>query len=112
VEEAAALKQQTLGKYEVIASLGQGGMATVYLALVAGPAGRVNRTLPEGKEADMLRLALVFLVIALIAGFFGFFQTEAAAAGIARILFFVFLVIFIVSLIFGGGWGRRTPPPV
>jgi serine/threonine-protein kinase len=42
VEEAAAvaaLKQQTLGKYEVIASLGQGGMATVYLALVAGPAG-------------------------------------------------------------------------
>ena len=42
MEEAAAvqlLKQQTLGKYEVIASLGQGGMATVYLALVAGPAG-------------------------------------------------------------------------
>jgi len=39
VEEAAALKQQTLGKYEVIASLGQGGMANVYLALVAGPAG-------------------------------------------------------------------------
>jgi serine/threonine protein kinase len=37
VEEA--LKQQTLGKYEVIASLGQGGMATVFLALVAGPAG-------------------------------------------------------------------------
>ena len=33
------VKQQTIGKYELIASLGQGGMANVYLALVAGPAG-------------------------------------------------------------------------
>ena len=34
-----ALRLQTVGKYEMIASLGQGGMATVYLALMAGPAG-------------------------------------------------------------------------
>src|SRR5688572_26864638 len=32
----------TLGKYQLIASLGQGGMAKVYLALVAGPSS-VNK---------------------------------------------------------------------
>jgi eukaryotic-like serine/threonine-protein kinase len=37
LEEAPRL--QTLGKYELIVSLGQGGMANVYLAIVAGPAG-------------------------------------------------------------------------
>ena len=30
---------RAIGKYQLIASLGQGGMATVYLALVAGPGG-------------------------------------------------------------------------
>ena len=35
----AAPKLSTLGKYSLIASLGQGGMAKVYLALMAGPAG-------------------------------------------------------------------------
>jgi serine/threonine protein kinase len=34
--------RNSLGKYQLIASLGQGGMAKVYLALVAGPAG-VNK---------------------------------------------------------------------
>src|ERR1044071_1850916 len=34
--------QNAIGKYQLIASLGQGGMAKVYLALVAGPAG-VNK---------------------------------------------------------------------
>jgi serine/threonine protein kinase len=34
--------RHSLGKYQLIASLGQGGMAKVYLALVAGPAG-VNK---------------------------------------------------------------------
>lgn len=32
------LKRAAIGKYELIASLGQGGMANVYLALVLGPA--------------------------------------------------------------------------
>jgi serine/threonine protein kinase len=35
----AVLNTSTVGKYQLIASLGQGGMANVYLALVAGPAG-------------------------------------------------------------------------
>jgi serine/threonine protein kinase len=34
--------RSAIGKYQLIASLGQGGMARVYLALVAGPAG-VNK---------------------------------------------------------------------
>ncbi len=51
--------------------------------------------------------ALVFLIIALLAAFFGFTGVYVAAAGIAKVLFFVFLVLFIVSLLAGGGWGRR-----
>jgi uncharacterized membrane protein YtjA (UPF0391 family) len=56
----------------------------------------------------MLRLALVFLVLALIAGAFGMFRTEAVASQIAWVLFVVFLILFVVSLVFG----RRTAPPV
>lgn len=41
---AEALHLQSLGKYELIVSLGRGGMANVYLALVAGP-GRFNKLL-------------------------------------------------------------------
>jgi uncharacterized membrane protein YtjA (UPF0391 family) len=54
----------------------------------------------------MLRLALLFLVIALVAGFFGFGGIEAAATEFARILFFCFLVLFVIALIMG----RRGPP--
>jgi uncharacterized membrane protein YtjA (UPF0391 family) len=49
----------------------------------------------------MLRLAIVFLVIALILGLFGFLGTAGLAVDIAKILFAVFLIIFVVSLIFG-----------
>ncbi|HEX6240285.1 MAG TPA: serine/threonine-protein kinase, partial [Polyangiales bacterium] len=41
---AEALHLQSLGKYDLIVSLGRGGMANVYLALVAGP-GRFNKLL-------------------------------------------------------------------
>ena len=57
----------------------------------------------------MLRLALLFLVIALIAGALGLFHVQFLAAEIAWILFVVFLVLFVLSLLFGG-W-RRAPPP-
>lgn len=56
----------------------------------------------------MLRLAIVFLVVALIAGALGLFHVEAVSSQIAWILFVVFLILFLVSLVFGG-WGR-TPP--
>jgi serine/threonine-protein kinase len=38
-ESNVATKLSALGKYSLIASLGQGGMAKVYLALMAGPGG-------------------------------------------------------------------------
>ncbi len=50
----------------------------------------------------MLRLAIVFLVIALIAGALGLFHVEAVSSQIAWILFAVFLVLVLVSLVFGG----------
>jgi uncharacterized membrane protein YtjA (UPF0391 family) len=49
----------------------------------------------------MLRLALLFLVVALIAAVFGFGGIAIASAEIAKILFFVFLVLFVVALLGG-----------
>jgi len=55
----------------------------------------------------MLRLALLFLVIALIAAILGFGSIAWASAEIARVVFFVFLVLFVVSLL-GGLMNRPT----
>lgn len=55
----------------------------------------------------MLRLALLFLVIALIAGLFGFNLVAGISWDAARLFFFAFLVLAI--LIFLGGV-IRTPP--
>lgn len=53
----------------------------------------------------MLRLALLFLVIAIIAGVLGFANTEVIAANIAWVLFVVFLVMAALALIFGRFYG-------
>ena len=55
----------------------------------------------------MLRLALVFLIIALIAGALGLSNTEWISSKIAWVLFVIFLVLFLVSLLFG----RFRGPP-
>ena len=58
----------------------------------------------------MLRLALLFLVIALIAGLFGFNFIAAVSWDMGRILFFVFIVmavIFLLGGLFGGARGCR-----
>ncbi len=55
----------------------------------------------------MLRLAVVFLVIALIAALFNFIGVAGTAIEIAKILFFVFIVLAILSFLVGG---FRTPP--
>jgi uncharacterized membrane protein YtjA (UPF0391 family) len=55
----------------------------------------------------MLRLALVFLVIALIAGFFGFGLVASMSFDAARLLFFVFIVLAVLSFL--GGALRRPP---
>jgi uncharacterized membrane protein YtjA (UPF0391 family) len=55
----------------------------------------------------MLRLAILFLIIALIAAFFGFYHLADTAAWGAKILFVVFLILAILSAI--GGYWRRPP---
>ena len=55
----------------------------------------------------MLRLAILFLVIALVAGLLNFVGVEGVALSAARILFFVFIVLAILSFL-GGMF--RTPP--
>jgi len=68
-----------------------------------------DRTAPAAgfpnPETTMLRLAIVFLVIALLAALFGFTSVAGTAYAGARILFFVFIVLFVISLIAG----RRSP---
>ena len=54
----------------------------------------------------MLRLALIFLLIALVAGLFGFGFIAGVSYTFAKVLFIVFLVLFVVSLISGGVRGR------
>lgn len=53
----------------------------------------------------MLRLALVFLVIALIAALFGFGLVANYSFAAAKIVFFVFLVLAVLSFL-GGRMGR------
>ena len=53
----------------------------------------------------MLRLALLFLVIALIAAFLGFGGVASLSWEGAKILFFIFIVLAVLSAV-GGYWGR------
>jgi uncharacterized membrane protein YtjA (UPF0391 family) len=55
----------------------------------------------------MLRLAVLFLVIALIAAIFGFGWVAGTAIEAAKILFFVFIVLAVLALL--GGLVRRPP---
>ncbi|VTR94213.1 membrane protein : UPF0391 membrane protein HMPREF9120_01943 OS=Neisseria sp. oral taxon 020 str. F0370 GN=HMPREF9120_01943 PE=3 SV=1: DUF1328 [Gemmata massiliana] len=53
----------------------------------------------------MLRMAIVFFIVAIIAAVFGFGGIAAESEGIARILLVLFLILAVASLIFG----RRGP---
>jgi uncharacterized membrane protein YtjA (UPF0391 family) len=53
----------------------------------------------------MLRLAVVFLVIALVAAFLGYGGVANWSFEGARILFFIFLALAVLS--FAGSWYRR-----
>ena len=55
----------------------------------------------------MLRLAVIFLVIALIAALFGFGLVASVSYDAAKILFFIFIVLAILSFL-GGAF--RAPP--
>ena len=58
----------------------------------------------------MLRLALLFFIIAVIAAFLGFPIAGAAMWELGRIFFFIFIVLAVLALIGGLAW--RAPPPV
>jgi len=55
----------------------------------------------------MLRLALLFLVIALLAALFGFTEVAGTSLYAAQILFFVFLVLAVVVFLADLIQGRR-----
>jgi uncharacterized membrane protein YtjA (UPF0391 family) len=59
------------------------------------------------ENSIMLRLAVLFLVIALIAALFGFVGVASFSWEGAKILFFVFLVLAVLSFVVGGS-RRRT----
>jgi uncharacterized membrane protein YtjA (UPF0391 family) len=59
------------------------------------------------ENPTMLRLAILFLVIALIAAFFGFANVENYSWAGAKILFFVFIVLAVLSIL-GHGFRRRA----
>jgi uncharacterized membrane protein YtjA (UPF0391 family) len=50
---------------------------------------------------NMLRWALIFLVLGLVAALFGFTTVAGTAIGIAKILFYIFLGLFLVALLIG-----------
>ena len=54
----------------------------------------------------MLRLALVFLVIALIASLFSFGLIADYSFTVARVLFFLFLILAVVAFIADAFRGR------
>jgi uncharacterized membrane protein YtjA (UPF0391 family) len=56
----------------------------------------------------MLRLALLFFILALVAAFLGFPLMGATLWEGGRILFFVFVVLLVLALV--GGVFYRAPP--
>jgi uncharacterized membrane protein YtjA (UPF0391 family) len=56
----------------------------------------------------MLRLAVLFLVIALVSALFGFGVVASLSFEAARLLFFVFVVLAV--LFFIGNFLRGAPP--
>jgi uncharacterized membrane protein YtjA (UPF0391 family) len=49
----------------------------------------------------MLRLALLFLVVALVAAFFGFGMVASLSFDAARLVFFVFLILAVLAFLSG-----------
>ena len=60
----------------------------------------------------MLRLAIIFFVIAIIASVFSFGGVAEGSENIAKIFLAIFVVLAILSLIFGGLRGGSNTPVV
>jgi uncharacterized membrane protein YtjA (UPF0391 family) len=66
----------------------------------------VLRPVVQAEDFHMLRLALIFVIIALLAAVFGFGLVASMSYDVAKVLFFVFVVLAILSFI-GGAF--RSP---
>lgn len=55
----------------------------------------------------MLRMAMLFLVLAIVAGVLGFGLIASAAMGVAKLLFWLFVVLFVVTFVAGIAAGRK-----
>lgn len=55
----------------------------------------------------MLRLAIIFFIIALVAGGLGFFGLAAASATVAKVFFFIFVALFAITLVMGLVGGKK-----
>lgn len=55
----------------------------------------------------MLKLAILFFVLALLAAIFGFGELAGAFAVIAQVLFFIFLTLFVLAIIAAVAVGRK-----
>ncbi len=53
----------------------------------------------------MLRLSLVFFMVAVVAAIFGFGGIAASAAFFAKIVFFIAIALLIISIILGNRKG-------
>jgi uncharacterized membrane protein YtjA (UPF0391 family) len=67
----------------------------------------MNSEYGSGGGVNMLRWAVIFLVIALVAALFGFTGIASAAAGIAKFLFFLFLAVCLILFIAGLSVSKR-----
>ena len=56
----------------------------------------------------MLRLAIVFVVVALLAALFGFTNVAGISYDAAKIFFFVFIVLAVLAAVTGTFRGRAT----
>jgi uncharacterized membrane protein YtjA (UPF0391 family) len=59
------------------------------------------------RRTSMLRLAIIFLVVALVAAFLGFGGVASLSWEGAKILFFIFLILAVLSL-FGHRYRRGS----
>jgi uncharacterized membrane protein YtjA (UPF0391 family) len=58
------------------------------------------------KGTDMLKWALIFLVVSLVAGALGFTGVASGAKTIAKVLFGLFLLAFILLILLAWGAGE------
>jgi uncharacterized membrane protein YtjA (UPF0391 family) len=80
----------------------------VLASIFRGRRAEFPRRTDSRRRKIMLRLALLFLVIALLSALFGFGWIASMSFDAARLLFFVFLVLAV--LFFIGDFVRGTPP--